>query len=530
MSLDAIIIADAGTESFSGTSALRLHIDGNIASIQNILRHIDTKHPLPEDDAFMSWSSAPKLNGLFLYSYLKRHGIDAELINNYTSEKDRFLLHAARQPKAVIISTTFIMKKKHISDLVADIRTTLPETHIIIGGPFVYNCYLYLQRNLSEPGYTPDHLNNNGLFLEVNQEPDVDLFIVSLHGEDILLDVLNNLQHGNRGFFPDNSAKLINGAYVFSPRKDGDEGPAARKIDWDILPDSVFRSGVVSMQASHGCPYHCAFCDHMKGPRTLYLVPTEELIEDMKKVQARGVRYVWFVDDNFRLGKPDLNDVCRRIIDEKIDLRWMSFVRANTFEKIDPILLKKAGCVEVQLGLESGDQQILDNINKQATPEMYYSVVEKLLSHGINCSCYFLFGFPGETEASVQRTREFIKSIEFPDSEGALTWSFFPFVLSPLSPIYEQDMRSKYGITGYFQDWKHETMDFTTATAHLFQTFMDLQRSGILYRQDNQDIFLALPPKKRKEFISFRHACAKLALQNKLDKSSMLRVMSSILT
>jgi len=526
--LDAIIIADAGTDSFSGTSALRLRIDGKIASIQNVMRHINHRDA-PADDARMSWSSAPKLNGLFLYSYLKRQGFDIELINNYIADKKHFDACAARKPKAVIISMTFIMNKKHLRDLVADIRSVLPDTYIIVGGPFVYNSYLYLQRELIEPGYIPDHLKGRVLFLEVGQEPTVDLYIVSLHGEDRLVEVMDNLKNRGQGFLPKNAARLDGDTYIFSERVDDSTGPAARKIDWDALPDSVFSSGVVSMQASHGCPYHCAFCDHMKGPRSLYMVPLDELIADMKKVQERGVRYVWFVDDNFRLGKNDLNDVCRRMIDAKLDLRWMSFVRANTFEKVDPVLLKQAGCVEVQLGLESGDQEVLDNMNKQADPEMYAAVVEKLLRHGINCSCYFLFGFPGETDASVMRTRAFIKRIEFPDYDGALTWSLFPFVLSPLSPAYEQEMRTKFALKGYMQDWEHATMNFSTATAHLIQTFMELEQSAILYRQDNQDIYLALPPSTRKEFVRYRHACAKLSLQKKLDVQEMTERMKGIL-
>lgn len=529
MGLDAIIIADAGTESFSGTSALRLYIDGQLASIQNIMRRV-APDQAPIDETTMTWASAPKLNGLFLYSFLREHGMTAELVNNYTADKERFLEYAASKPMTVIISTTFIMKKKDVHDLVADIRTVLPDAYIIVGGPFIYNCYLYREREKMEPGYLPPHLTNIGFFGEISEEPDADIYIVDLHGEDILLDILEKLRTGEKGYFPINCAKLQNGAYVFSDRRDSqDAGPAARRINWDLLPDSVFKSGVVSMQASHGCPYHCAFCDHMKGPRALYLVPVDELIEDMKKIQARGVKYVWFVDDNFRLGKPDLNEVCRRIIRENIDLRWMSFVRANTFEKIDAALLKQAGCVEVQLGLESGDIQQLININKQATPEMYYAVVDNLMRHGINCSVYFLFGFPGETVESVKRTQDFIKSIEFPDYPGALTWSFFPFVLVPLSPAYEKDMREKFGITGYFQEWKHNTMDFNSAVGHLFATFMGIENSSILYRQDNQDLYLSLSVEQRKSFIRLRHASAKKALEQKLDIGGMLKEMKDIL-
>jgi len=256
----------------------------------------------------------------------------------------------------------------------------------------------------------------------------------------------------------------------------------------------------------------------------------DRLIDDLRKVERRGVKYVWFVDDNFRLGKNDLNDVCRRIINEQIKIRWMSFIRASTLVHTDPVLLKQAGCIEVQLGLESGDNVILDNMNKQADSEMYAQVVEKLMRQGINCSCYFIFGFPGETEASADRTRKFIQRIEYPEYDGVLTWSLFPFILSALSPIYDNEMRDKFGLRGYWQDWEHATMNYIEAKNHVIKTFFELKHSSILYRGDNQDLYLSLQPSARKAFMAYRHECTKLSLEHKLDNNIMLEKMRCILT
>lgn len=343
------------------------------------------------------------------------------------------------------------MSKVLLRSLVTDIRSVYPDIFIIVGGPFVYSSYLLLQKIKSNPEYLLASEKKDYLFLEIDQEPDVDLYIVSLRGENILLEVLNDLRNDSSINLPHNSAKLSGGSYIFSNRMDDVSNAEPMHIDWNSMPDMVFQNGIVPMQASNGCPNKCLFCNYMKDPRIMHITPLDRIIEDMKVVARRGARYVWFVDDNFRLGKNDLNDVCKRMIAEKINLRWMSFMRASTLVRTDPILLKQAGCVEVQLGLESGDRHILQLMNKQADPDMYASVIEKLMRHGINCSCYFLFGYPGETDASAGRTIEFIKSIEFPNYDGVLTWSLFPFMLLPLSPIYEIDHRQQFSLKGHWQ-------------------------------------------------------------------------------
>jgi len=207
----------------------------------------------------------------------------------------------------------------------------------------------------------------------------------------------------------------------------------------------------------------------------------------------------------------------------------MTFVRASTLEKIDMELLRKAGCIEVQLGLESADPLILKNMNKKASPELYDRVLKKVLGSGINCSCYFIFGFPGETEQSAKRTRDFIKSIDDQQYEGSLCWSMFPFTLIPLSPIYEPEARKKYGITGYLHKWQHATMNSDQAREQLFRTFLEIENSGPIYRGDNQEILRHLGPSVRKKFEAVRHKLSKKTLTGNLQKDDILHEFAQVL-
>jgi radical SAM superfamily enzyme YgiQ (UPF0313 family) len=531
MAFDAIIISDCGTSSFSGTNPLRLRIDGRIADIQTVMNYVvngGRLKPPVEGEGTMSWSSAPKLNGLYLYSYLTGHGFKVELIDSFYEQQDEFYRLLETSPRSVVISTTFLYGKHTLKKLVDNIRAAAPDIFVIAGGPLVYLSYLMLQRT-SDPMYDTASAVNEFLFLKVDNEPDIDRYIVSLRGERILAHLLDRVGRGSAvGEIP-NSARFNGKSYDFSGRIDDLADEHVGAMDWQCLPDSVFKSQVIPMQASVGCPYRCAFCNFTKDRRLTFVKPLDALIAEMKTVARRGVRYVWFVDDNFRLGRGDIDRVCRRLIDERIGLKWMTFIRAGTLKTADLGLLKQAGCMEVQLGLESADARILKNMNKKATPELYDEVISKVLAAGINCSCYFIIGFPGETEATVRRTREFLARHEAREYEGSLSWSVFPFFLSPLSPVYEPAMRSRYGLSGYLGQWQHRTMNSEEAKEHLLRTFFELDNSGPIYRGDNLEMLSRIGPHTSRRFAVLRHRLSKASLQGRLDRNEVYQSFAALL-
>lgn len=531
MALDAIIIADSGVDSLSATSPLKLRLDGRTASVQMVLDYLEHEghiEPPIKNDGIMSWSSSPKLNGIYLVSYLQRHHFQVELIDRYFEDRTNFCNLLQQNPRVVIISTTFIHSKSDLREIVQDIRSLAPDIFVVAGGPFIYFSYRLLQRS-RESSYLTGPARDDFLFLNTDDEPAVDLYVVSLRGEQILRDALQRIKLDQPINDLPNLARLEDAGYAFTKQIDDVSNANETLLDWDSLPDSVFSSGVVPVQASNGCPYKCAFCNFTRDRRLIGMKPLEQLTAELKSIASRGVRYVWFVDDNFRLGSDDLEAVCQRFVDEDLNIMWMSFIRASTLKNIDAELLRRSGCVEVQLGLESAHPQILRNMNKKATPTMYANVVRNLLSAGINCSSYFIFGFPGETEETALHTRRFIRSIEYPELEGMLTWSLFPFTLVPLSPIYEAKMRKKYDLAGYMQTWKHRTMDSDKAREYLMKTFLELENSGAIYRDDNQDIFLGLEPYQRKRFVINRHELSKRAADKPLDRKAIIDSFKEIL-
>ena len=397
MSIDIIIIADSGTSSVSESSLFRLELDGYPASIQTTFNYLQNNGrvipPILNDNIF-SWSSAPKLNGISLLSTLQKKGYKVSLINDLKKENSLFEKLLKKNPKLIILSTTFILSKADLAETSRHIRKYAGQIPIITGGPFVAQSYqMYLRKE--EPEYSFREIENDFLFYKEETGLNIDLYVTSTHDKTPLLMAINRIEsNGTFENIPNTAWQDKKGRWHFGTQKALSHKIIEDDIDWVSLPKEVFDSGVVPLQGSYGCPYRCAFCNFVKTPEATYAKSVEQIIKEMQMVSERGARYIWFVDDVFRLGKRDLNEVSKALIKANLNLKWMTFIRADTVENVDFKLLHQAGCIELQFGIESADPTVLKAMNKQVNPEICHSSIYGAMAAGINVSAYFIFGHP----------------------------------------------------------------------------------------------------------------------------------------
>jgi len=526
---DVILIADSGVDSLSASNPLRLVLDdypANIQVVRNFVEHGGKVVPPIVGDNECSWESAPKLNGIYLYNYLIKRGVRTALINNFQKEQQRFIHLASQHPKVIAISTTYLIQRKAIFQLVTEVRQSCPDAIIVVGGPFVELSWRIFERSGRDPLYNTEDVKQQFLFFNAKRDP-ADLYVISPLGEDTLYDIVQHVLVGSTLWMSlPNTARVAEGRYQFSPRVDDVTGFQETSIDWQNLPVEIFAHKVVPVRASMGCPHRCHFCSFKKDHRLTHIKPLDSLIDELKAIQERGVKYVWFVDDNFRLGKNDLESVCRRFVDEGISLEWMCLIRPETLKDVDLKLLKQAGCSEVQMGLESADPGILSSMNKQSSPALNERVIKDLISAGINCAGYFIFGYPGETDKSIETTVAFIKRLEEHDGPAHFNWSLYPFLLGPFSPIFDQ--RDEHDLHGYMQEWRHQTMDSAMARRHILQTFMALDNSGPIYRGDNLDQLSTLSNQQRRLFLRTRHDLERLEVNGRLDNKIAFEMFATV--
>lgn len=521
MKLDALIIAAPEPESLSAVSDLRLSVNGRPATIQQIRRLLN---PGTKSEDGPSWLRAPHLNGIAIYDHCIKSGFNCDLIDAFNPQKtyDDF---KDTDPLAVVISTSFIISKKKLEQVIQATRRQFPDAVIIAGGTFVYASYLLACRQ-KEIDYDTASAAQTYLFLEKDDPHLADYYIISSSGLGLLAQLLGALkQKKNPREIPGIATSTAGG--IVQNGVDKRFSCERIDIDWAGLPDKFFSKGVIGLQASRGCPYRCRFCNFQRDASTTYVRPLNKLIEELKAVQSKGVKYVRFVDDNFRLGHKNLDQVCKSFLEAGVNVKWSSFIRLNHLLQADLDLLRQSGCTSVQVGLESASQEILDNMNKKVDGGLYQGMLRRILYAGLDCSVSFLLGFPGESTATVKETLELLASMDIADAAGTLTWTIYPFLLAPLSPIYEPSARLPFGLEGYGFQWRHNTMDTKEAVRHIFRIFMALDRPTPTYSGDNLNLLYGMPPDLRKNVYALRHALAKDALQRKISPEHIIRAFKT---
>jgi hypothetical protein len=131
--------------------------------------------------------------------------------------------------------------------------------------------------------------------------------------------------------------------------------------------------------------------------------------------------------------------------------------------------MKESGCEGVFLGIESGNNQVLRNMNKQADADKFLEGIALLKEYGIITFGSFIIGFPGETDETVRDTVRLIEESNL-DFYRAQLW-----YCEPITPIWRQ--REKYGITGSHFEWSHDTMNSKEAGEHIENMFLTVKNS-----------------------------------------------------
>ena len=132
----------------------------------------------------------------------------------------------------------------------------------------------------------------------------------------------------------------------------------------------------------------------------------------MKICQDMGYREIFFRDELFTASKKRVLEICRLIKENGIDMTWICSSRVNN---VDPEMLrtmKDAGCHMIRFGVESGVQEILDNVRKDITVEETRQCFAWCNEIGMDTHAHCMLGSPGETRETIEQSIRFVKEIE----------------------------------------------------------------------------------------------------------------------
>jgi anaerobic magnesium-protoporphyrin IX monomethyl ester cyclase len=294
-----------------------------------------------------------------------------------------------------------------------------PQSLIIMGGPLAtFNSILILEKT------------------------NTDICVIS-EGEETIKDIVRNL--GDLSNVAGICFKSANGEIIETSQRQYiqnlDNLPFT---NYEVFPmDVYFRNmgmdgvpGVktINMLTSRGCPYKCNFCSRtFKGSR---LRSIENVIEEIGLLRDKyGISGIAFADELVLVNKKRAYELCEKI--KPLKIYWNCQGRANIVDLQLLKAMKAAGCTSVGYGVESGSQNILDNMNKRVTVKQNELAITNTLKAGMTPIVQMIYGYPGEDPVTIRETVEFFDRVHFypPVGYGDAHVS----LLTPLpgSPLYD---------------------------------------------------------------------------------------------
>jgi anaerobic magnesium-protoporphyrin IX monomethyl ester cyclase len=260
----------------------------------------------------------------------------------------------------------------------------------------------------------------------VMSDPNIDVAVMG-EGEKTIVETLKAIQEGK-------SLDEVNGV-VFKKDNEIVRTPARQPIedldslgfphksapdvlkDYDKYQKSAFRDVYVS----RGCPYNCFFCgSRYMWSRNVRFRSVENVVEEIKSLQKMGLKWIEFGDDTFCTDKEYLHQLCDSLARDCHGVLWGCLTRANLIDEETVVRMKKAGCRSIDIGIESGNNEMLKKIRKGITIEQALTAADIITKHGIRLTANFIIGFPDETEDTLNDTFMAMKKIK-----GLLIYNIF---------------------------------------------------------------------------------------------------------
>lgn len=371
-------------------------------------------------------------SGLLLAAHLERNGHEVLLVNyldseNLAHEGDRL---RAFDPHIVALSTTFVLTPKHLRDAATMIRRIVPDAFLVAGGHHVFTTLLYLDELQRR-----EYLSNVG----------VDALVNDVQGETTLLGVADawpNRLH----LVPNLVWQGAEGGAAETTRFAEENDINSTLIEFRHLPEGA----VVHIRTARSCSFKCAFCSYPTVAGDLALMHLDNAILTMRRARDAGAGAVFFVDDTFNVPRPRFERLIDKLIEADLGLPWYSFIRGQFVDQRLIEKMRRSGCRGVFLGIESGSDEVLKNMDKGSAVKHYAPAIRWLREQDILTVGAFVIGFPGETQGTVEQTAEFI------ETSGLDFYFLQPFYYLHHTPVHK--VADRFGLKGKGLDWVHATM------------------------------------------------------------------------
>lgn len=366
--------------------------------------------PLAQDNLYAQWDLSgvdtvcPPLGLLILAATIRNEGHQVSVVDAYAQgysafETARRIVESSPDLVGFTATTPAIMGAAATAKLV---KEQLPEATVILGGAHA-------------TAMAPETLD---------RFPQFDVLVIG-EGDRTILDLISFVADKTQDASAiAGIAFLRDGTVVRTAKRelvhDLDELPLPA---WDMLPSlfSPYRMSIVgtltdkstAIFTSRGCPGICSFCDTSVFGRK-FRAHSAKYVLDMIDILVNkyGIEELLIYDDNFVVDRRRLKEICDGIVDRKYKLHWSCCARVNMVNPEMLAQMRRAGCWQIEYGIESGYPEMLARMNKRITLEQIKQVLTETKRAGIMTRGNFIVGFPGETRESLECTLKFLLDLD----------------------------------------------------------------------------------------------------------------------
>ena len=340
----------------------------------------------------------PPMSLLSVATVLKNEGFDVVLLDAAAENIKIELIQKEARQYDIAIMLTSTMTLNEDAAVLEDIKKSNPAIKSIVFGGHV-------------SAEAESTLSRQGIDIVVRRE-----------AEYIIRDVLRQMLKRSDGWmyvpgisYREDNKVIHNPDYPLIDNLD--ELPIP---DRTMLPENVDyfnpivkRIPYTTMFTSRGCPGQCIFCSSPTFyGRAIRFRSAESVLKEIKVAVDMGYREIFFRDEIFTISKKRVMAICQGIIDRRLDVTWICSARIGSVDEQMMRIMKKAGCHMIRLGVETGNQELLDNIKKGITLEQTREVFRLAHDIGLDTHAHMMIGVPGETQKTLERTIKFTKELD----------------------------------------------------------------------------------------------------------------------
>lgn len=337
---------------------------------------------------------APPLGIGYIAAVLEQKGFDVEIIDSPALEMDLETLQKEMEKCSPdIVAITAVTPTIYSALKTAEIsKKVCPEAVVVMGG--------------YHPTFT---------YEELLKMDCVDV-VVRGEGEYTMLELVEAIEKGRdlkevRGIACRNFTAPCRGVIE---NLDSLPFPARHLLPMDHYKVLNMKLPIGTLISGRGCPFSCSFCasSAMHGHK-LRLRSSANVLDEMEHlVDDHSAEMLAFMDDTFTFNKKRVYEICDGIKERGIDNYWGATARVDTINEELLLKMKEAGCITLFMGVESADQQSLDQMNKNTTITKIKKAFELTRKHDIRTIASVALGMPGDTRESIERTIKFVGNLK----------------------------------------------------------------------------------------------------------------------